>query len=53
LDAEKAKFLRHSGSAEVSNAIQEEPWKRQKQLTRAFERISEPDLSEKTSKLWT
>jgi len=41
------------GSPEVSNAIQGEPWKRQKQLTRAFERISEPDLSEKTSKLWT
>src|SRR5882724_9340021 len=46
-------FWRHSGSLEVSNAIQGEPWKRQKQLTRAFERISEPDLSEKTSKLWT
>jgi hypothetical protein len=37
----------------VSNAIQGEPWKRQKQLTRAFERISEPELSEKTSKPWT
>jgi len=33
-------------------AIQGEPWKRQKKLTRAFESISEPDLSEKTSKLW-